>query len=123
MPVFSEPFRAVIVAETEVSAEWMSAVSEWLVMSGCLYAMSQGPQASQWDTAIDLANLKAHDFGDIPEHKFVMTTWHDDDPLEEVFWFCKNNAFHSTVDLSRTLILHIAARPAGATLLQCYDEA
>ena len=120
---FGEPFRAVVAAEVAVSVTWMSAVSEWLVRSGCLYAMAWGPQGTNWDNAIDEANLEEHNFGEIPEGKFVMTTWHDNEPLEEVFWFCKNNAYHSIVALHRTLLLHISVAPTESAFLQSYDAA
>jgi hypothetical protein len=121
-PPFTEPYRAVVVADTEVSAQWMATVSAWLVESGCLYAMGKGSQGAKWETAIDTANIEEFNFGEIPEKKFVMTTWHNDS-LEEVFWFCKNNAHHPTVALHRTLVLHISAKPAKSALLRSYDEA
>jgi hypothetical protein len=123
VPPFSEPFRAVVAAEVTVSAKWMSAVSEWLMRSGCMYAMAWGPQGTNWDTAIDEANLEKNNFGEIPEDKFVMTTWHDNESLEEVFWFCKNISYHSTVALHRTLLLHISAVPTEYAFLQRYDAA
>jgi hypothetical protein len=37
-----------------------------------------------------------------------MTTWHDDDDLDEVFWFSKYSAGHPVHVLSDTLILHVS---------------
>jgi len=117
------PFRSVVVIEEEASPEWQSLVSAWLVKSGCLYMMAWGKNCSSWDDAVDLANLEEFDYGDIPEDKFVMTTWHDDEPLKEVFWFSKNSAFHPTIELPNTLILHLAGIRKEKEFLSVYDSA
>jgi hypothetical protein len=70
--------------------------------------MAWGEQCSSWDNSVDDANLKACDYGEIPEHQFVMTTWHEHKSLQEVFWFSKYTAFHPTVDIKNTLLLHIS---------------
>lgn len=80
-----KPFRTVVVIE-ESSSEWQSLVSAWLVKSGCLYMMAWGKDCSGWDDSDDFANLEEFDSGDGPEDKFVMTTWHENEPLKEVFW-------------------------------------
>ena len=56
----------------------------------------------------------------MPDDRFVMTTWHADEPLEEAMWFCQNCAEHPDVPLSRTLILHIAESPDKHRLLTQY---
>lgn len=116
------PFRAVLIIEAVVAPTWQATVSEWLVRSGCLYTMAWGLGCSSWDDSVDMANIEQFEFKEIPEDKFVMTTWHDDEPLSEVFWFCKNSAFHSTIDLSNTLLLHIAARAKEQEMLVAYAE-
>ncbi|MGB3378809.1 MAG: hypothetical protein WBA55_08580, partial [Allopontixanthobacter sediminis] len=52
--------------------------------------------------------LKTFDFGDVPDDKFVMTTWHADEPISEALWFAGNCAFHPHVELQRTLLVHVA---------------
>ena len=117
------PFRAVVVIDESVSPEWQKNVSSWLVKSGCLYMMAWGKDCSSWDDSVDLANLEAFDYKDIPEDKFVMTTWHEDEPLKEVFWFSKNNAFHPEVELPNTLLLHIAQKNREQEMLSEYSGA
>ena len=117
------PFRAVIIVESPVCPPWQAAVSEWLVRSGCLYAMAWGPGCSSWDDSVDVANIEEFEFKEIPEDKFVMTTWHDDEPLREVFWFCKNIAFHPSIELKNTLLLHIGPQGKEHELLEVYAEA
>ena len=117
------PFRAVIIAEAQVSPDWQAAVSDWLVQSGCLYTMAWGVNSSSWDDSVDMANMEQFDFKEIPEDRFVMTTWHEDETLNEVFWFCKNNAFHSTVNLENTLLLHISTEEREEQVVMSYAEA
>jgi hypothetical protein len=102
------PFRAIVIIEEESSPEWQSQVSNWLVTSGCLYMMAWGKDCNSWDDSMDYANLDQFDYGEIPDEKFVMTTWHKRERLTEVFWYSKNCAIHPTVELSNTLILHLA---------------
>ena len=102
------PFKAVVIVEDSVSPEWQGAVSDWLVESGCLYMMAWGKNCSTWDDSVDHSNMEAYDYGEIAEDRFVMTTWHSDEPLKEVFWFSKHSAIHPSVELKNTLLLHIS---------------
>ena len=117
------PFRAVVIAEQSVTPAWQSLISDWLVQSGCLYMMAWGQNCSSWDDSVDLANLKFFDFGEIPDDQFVMTTWHTDEPLSEVFWFAKHSAFHPTIDLEQTILIHVAATAKEHEFVQAYNEA
>jgi hypothetical protein len=104
-----QPSRIVVVIEASVSPDWQYAVSDWIVAYGCRYMMAWGPDCASWDDSVDWSALEAHDF-DIPDDRHVMTTWHDDEPLEEAFFYCEFNACLSSddVDLHHKLILHIA---------------
>jgi hypothetical protein len=100
-------FKVVLVVESEVSQMWQWDVSRWLVSSGCRYMLAWGTECSAWDDAVDEANLERFDYGDIPEEEVVMTTSHEDDDLEEVFWFAKNRAKHPVLDLTETVLIHV----------------
>lgn len=102
------PFVAIVVIEDEVSQIWQWEVSRWLVLSSCRYVLAWGLDCSSWDDSVDEANLEAFDYEDIPEDKIVMTTLHEDEDLDEVFWFAKHRAAHPVVTLNTTLILHIS---------------
>ena len=112
------PFRAVIVAEIEVTQEWRDRIAEWLLKSGCLYVIAWGIEC---DT-VDWTNLEEFDFGDIPDDKFVMTSWHDDQPLSEALFFAGQCAFHPDVKLEQTVIIHIANDAREAELLATYTN-
>ncbi len=117
------PFRAVVVVEAEVSEDWQAGLSNWLVRSGCLYMMAWGSNCSAWDDSVDIANIEQFESTDIPEDKFVMTTWHADEPLSEAFWFSKNCASHPVVRLERTMIVHVAGEAREKELLTAYRDA
>ena len=116
------PFRSVVIVEGSVSPKWQGAVSDWLVNSGCLYMMAWGDECSTWDDSVDNSNMAEHDYGEIPNEKFVMTTWHDDEPLKEVFWFCKNGAIHPSVNIDNVLLLHISNSNKEAEYLDEFEN-
>ena len=114
------PFRAVVVVDEQVTDGWRALVSEWLVAIGCLYMMAWGDECSLWNDSVDCANIDAFDNGDIPEDRFVMTTWHDDQPLTEAFWFAEHCAQHPIVEFDATLILDITSKARGAEVIALY---
>lgn len=119
----SQPFMAVVCIEMDdVSVAWRSEVSAWLVDNGCRYAIAWGPSCSLWDDAIDEANLAAFDYAEIPEDNFVMTTWHEDEELSDVFWFAKNAARHPSIELNRRVLIHISEMNRETELLRMWNE-
>ncbi|MCE3606221.1 hypothetical protein LXA47_21805 [Massilia sp. P8910] len=117
------PYKMVVIADAAVSPEWQSQVSDWIVKSGCRYMIAWGVDCSSWDDAVDMANIEAFDFGDIPDQHFIPTAWHADDPIEDVFGFCKHDAAHPVVELTQTVLLHIADAADEDALLQAYAAA
>jgi hypothetical protein len=117
------PFRSVVVIDENVTTEWQSKVSSWLVASGCLFMMAWGINCSSWDDSVDFANLEVFDYKNIPEENLVMTTWHENESLKEVFLFSKNNAIHPTVELNNTLLLHISNSNKEKEFLSEYASA
>ncbi len=71
--------------------------------------MAWGVDCSVWDDSVDYAARKLHGPNEVPDENFVMTTWHTNDTLEQVFWyaqFCGNFGYDDQV-LDLTLILDI----------------
>ena len=110
LPNISEfkPFRTILIIEDFVAEEWQLKVSNLLVASGCLYMMAWGKNCSSWDDSVDLANLKEFSYEEIPDDKLVMTTWHENESLRDVYFFSKYNATHSIVEIYNTLLVHIS---------------
>jgi hypothetical protein len=125
MPPAEEPhpFRAVLISEEEATEEWRRTVSEWLVRSGCLYFSAWGVDCAHWHDDVDFALLDAFDFGEIPDDDFIMTTWHENEPLAEVLWFAGFCAFHPTVELPHTLIVDVSSTERRSEILEAYRQA
>lgn len=117
------PYKAVVLIERPVSEAQRAAVSRDLCASGCLYMMAWGENCSAWDSSVDLENLKQFGFSDIPEGSFVMTTWHENESIDDVFWYAKNCAFHPTVELAETLIVHFGDSRNRAGYIRRYEDA
>ena len=80
---FSHAFKAVVISESSLTNARQAEISEWLVLSGCLYMMAWGEGCRAWQDAVNLANLKAYEFAQIPDDQLVITTSHPDfDPAE-----------------------------------------
>ncbi len=115
-----EPCRVVVIIDQHLTTEWQEMVSEWIIAIGCLYMMAWGLECSSWDDSVDWANLGAVDSIEIPDDKFVMTTWHENEPLEEAFFHCGLCAFHPTIDLPKVILLDITAEARPAELIEQY---
>lgn len=119
-----KPFNAVVVATQAVSDEWQDLVSDWLVKSGCLCMLAWGVDCIVWDDTVDHATRKFYDPGEIPDEGFVLTTWHTDDSLEDVFWQAQfvSNWTYGDQHLDLTLILDISDVERGSELLALFDQ-
>ena len=104
------PFKAVVVLEGTYSPEWQDEVSRWLIDSGCRYMLAWGPDCSSWDDSVDYASIIKHLPDGAPDNQFVMTTWHENQTLEDVFWQAQFNAQFSydDVELTNALIIDIS---------------
>jgi hypothetical protein len=115
-----QPYRAVIVSELETTQEWRNEIAEWLVSTGCLYVVAWGVQCEEWHDTVDWTILERFEFGDIPDENFIMTTWHDKEPLSEAFWFAGQCASHLTVELRETLLIDVSPAPRERDLLTSF---
>jgi hypothetical protein len=106
------PFLAIVAIDEPVAPEWQGRMSQWLIESGCLYMMAWGIDCSSWDDSVDIAALEADDYADVPDERFVMTTWHKNETLSEVFDFAKRHARPASdkVQLSETVVFHISSK-------------
>ncbi|WP_373928624.1 hypothetical protein QTN93_19210 [Sphingomonas aerolata] len=134
----ARPYRAVMIAKLDTSQSWRNDMASWLVQSGCLYFIAWGTDCEAWHDTVDWTVLEGFNFGDIPDDKFVMTTWHDKEPLAEALWFATtwhdkeplaealwfagHSASHPDVVLHETVIVHVAPEEQRVATLQCYNE-
>ena len=116
------PFQAIVLLEDEVDEYWMFDAARWLVASGCRYALAWGRDCEAWREAVEDAALEAADYEDAPPERGVLATAHEDEELEDVFWFAKHRAAHPG-KLDTVLILHVGARADRDRLVDAYTEA
>ena len=86
--------------------------------------MAWGLECSEWDDSVDWAVLEKFDFGKIPDGHFVMTTWHENETLEEALCFAKFDAIDNETSepLKNLLILDFAHHDRADFVERLYVE-
>lgn len=118
------PFRAVVILDAAYTSEWQDRASEWLVDQGCRYMMAWGPDCSSWDDSVDWAVIGSGE-EDIPDHRFVITSWHENESLEQVMWFAQFWAAFSydDVPLDDAVLVDVSHQDREAALRQLWESA
>jgi hypothetical protein len=119
----TDRFKAVLAIEADVSQTWQWDACRWLVASGCRCLLTWGMECSAWEEAVEEANLERFDYGDLPAEEAVITTSHEEEELEEVFWFAKHRARHPALDLRETVLIHVSEAEARHKFEQAFTEA
>ncbi len=84
-PFAGEPFVCLLwSASTSVNRKDRAAIADALVAAGCLSAVCAGVDCEAWHDAVDNACLERYGRRDVPNEKVVMTTWHENEPTEDV---------------------------------------
>ncbi|MGV7207706.1 hypothetical protein ACLB1G_07610 [Oxalobacteraceae bacterium A2-2] len=117
-----ERFRAIVLVEEEVSDIWQWEVSRWLVAAGARYVQVWGAGCASWEESVEDAFLEATDYEDVPAELAVLTSAHEDEDIEEVFWYARHRAAHPGQELRDTLIVHIADADRREELEALYDK-
>ena len=73
-----------LVADESITQEEQVALSSEFVRQGCRYAVCAGHSCSSWDDSIDCAFLETDPQYSPPDDKFVMTSWHEDEPIDDI---------------------------------------
>jgi hypothetical protein len=129
--VDATPFMAILIADEDVSQMWLWDTSRWLVDTGCRVLLAWGKDADVWSEAVDDAAVEALDAAapatgsddDSADERVVITTAHEDEELDELFWFARHRAAHPTLTLNKTLIVHVAAAPRRGALEAAWSAA
>ena len=119
------PYKAIVAVEAVVEHQWQWRLSRWLVDTGCLYMMAWGNDCSSWDDSVDYANMEQFDLKPIPKDKDVMTTWHENETISQVFDFSKRHArlVNETIQLRDTVVVHISTVDAKEEFERLYAAA
>ena len=118
-----EPFMAIAVIDDDSDEMWRWDVARHLVTSGCRFLLAWGKECESWRDAFDDAADEAFDYDDVAPEQTVMATEHDDEDLDEVFWFARHRASHPALRFSDVVILHVAARGRPDELLEQFADA
>jgi hypothetical protein len=70
-----------------MAAREIAKLAARLLAAGCVYICTWGPDCSRVHDIFDEADVARS-----PEGPWVMSSWHDDDPLDEAIWFLLFNA-------------------------------
>jgi hypothetical protein len=82
------PYACLIYStQKDVTDEEMQQVSDWIISSGCRYAVCAGIKCSEWHDSIDWSYIASDPNYSPPDSRFIMTSWHTDESIEEVVWF------------------------------------
>ena len=86
--------------------------------------MTWGPGCEAWHDDVDRVNIDDHAFGEIPDDKFVMTTWHEDETLESTFWYAQfcGNFSYDDVELTQTVLLDITPVSREREMLALWEQ-
>ena len=74
-----------------MSVDEISNIANWALDQGAVYLCAWGPDCERVHDIIDEV-LVDRNPGETDED-VIMTTWHDDETLEEALWFAVNSAF------------------------------
>ncbi len=118
-----KPYLLLLVAELGVEPEWRNELADHLIATGCFYFCACGVDCSIWHDCVDVAVLEKFDFKGVPNEEFVMTTCHENEPLEEAMWFAHHGAGHPFAVFERCHILHLAHNAEQQRMLARYEAA
>jgi len=117
------PFLAVLVVDEVCEEMWRWEACRWLAASACRVLLAWGEYCEDWAESAADARLEAFDYEDVPADQLLVTTSHEDEELDEVFWFARHRARHPTLQPGHTLIIHIADRGRRQELEALYAAA
>ena len=97
----------VCVADASVTDGERAKVSTEIIAAKCRYAVCWGYECSAWDTAIDWAYIETDENFSPPDETFVMTTWHEDESVEDAIDFWWMNTWFDDYESTRLAVLVI----------------
>ena len=74
-----------------MSADEIGNIANWALAQGAVYLCAWGPDCERVHDIID--EVACNRNPDETDEDVIMTTWHEDQALDEALWFAVNNAF------------------------------
>lgn len=94
---------------TNITDDEQVRLSDSIVTTGCRYAVCTGHECSSWDDSIDYSYIHSDPNCDPPREKFVMTTWHEDESIEDIVEYFRWNTVFDDFVPKNFLILFVGA--------------
>ena len=106
-PCLGEDFAALVaIYDGAISSESRNSLCDALIAQGCRNGVFWGYDCSVWDDSLDWAFLATDPNFNPPNSRFVMSSWHDNEPLEEaLFGLLKCSAFDNFVPRNFVVIV------------------
>lgn len=117
-----EDFKCVIWTSCAMENAWRNQVSEALVANRLRYMLAGGLDGTIWDDAVDWAYIVTDPDFDPPDDRFVMTEWHDDEPLENVLWCAFKTATFDELWFDQLLVLWVGPLEAGWDQIEAHSR-
>lgn len=107
---FTAPFEddyalLLVISSPSITQKQRVRMALEIVSSRCQYALTYGHDCEDWHDAIDTA---CFDDG-VPEGRFLMTTWHNDESINDVVDFLFWNTSYEDFEASRVAIVQIGS--------------
>ena len=114
-PPFEDDHALLLVITSPlVSVRQRDRITSDIVRSRCQYALTFGHDCEVWHDVIDEACV-----GDgAGEERFLMTTWHDDEPIEDVIDFLWWNTSYEEFESERLAVVIIGVNRELETAIQ-----
>ena len=125
VPAHLGRYKCLLLIERSVAETLRNEVGLMLVDTGCAYAMAWGLDCSLWEDSIDWANIEQFKDCRIPDDRFVITTSHDTETIQDVLWFAKVCAAVSYTNepLDDLLVLDFSLENRAESIQAAYDRA
>jgi hypothetical protein len=107
-----------VVADAKITNDERDALSKEIVRQGCRYAVCTGFQCSKWDDSIDTAFIATDPNFSPPEERFIMTTWHENDPIEDVSNFFRWNTTFENFSPQHYLVILVGGDAETAHIVR-----
>jgi hypothetical protein len=117
----SRHFVLLIAADTSrIDGPTLVGHAETLIRRGASYVCCWGPDCSRFHDAFDEADFAVN--GESTDDRFIFTTWHEDEPLEDAAWFTLNSTFPARAYESTTtsVVALTIGNPDWGKRLQTY---
>ena len=117
-PLAPQPYPCLL---WDTRGDWSEAERDTVVAalleSDCRYVVSGGATCEQWHDEVDEAYI-ARTLEPETDERFVMTTWHTDESVEDVAFFFVWNTNFDEHDFRQFVVLQLGSDPAVAERLR-----